>query len=254
LGDDCGGGGGGAGDGSPASIHVTLSNVLIDGVGFGKADADGVRIDDRNDGDIVFSATNSTFVNVGADGVELDEGNNGDVILDVRNTTFDNNGAYCLGQPLVIGGPCDDEGDPDVDDGFDVDEAGQGSISGVLHNITVTNNFDEGLDFDEEDQNGFDLKLVNIYASGNEDEGIKMSEENDGDVIVTMTAVNTHLNNGSKEGIELEEADNGNLQVIVTGSSINEELKIEEDGTGTGTLKVRGSTIDALDLDNVNQI
>ena len=57
LGDDCGGGG----DGSPASIHVHLTNVLIDGVGNGKADADGVRVDDRNDGDISLSVTNSTF-------------------------------------------------------------------------------------------------------------------------------------------------------------------------------------------------
>lgn len=251
LGDDCGGGGGGAGDGSPASIYVQLTNVLIDGAGFGKADADGVRIDDRNDGDISFSATNSTFVNVGADGVELDEGNNGNVYLDVRNSTFDRNGEFCAAiDPPVKDGPCDDEGVPDVDDGFDVDEAGPGSIFGKIRNVYVTDNFDEGLDFDEEDEGGFELQLINVLAEGNTDEGIKISEENDGDVLATLRSITSQLNNGA----EIEEDDSGDVRVTVTGSMIHEELTVSEDGSGEGTLKVRGSSIDALDLKNVDEI
>ena len=64
---------------------MKLVDVLVDGVGFGKQDADGVRVDDRNDGDISFSAVNSVFVNVGADGVELDEGNDGSVFLAIMS-------------------------------------------------------------------------------------------------------------------------------------------------------------------------
>jgi hypothetical protein len=251
LGDDCGGGGGGAGDGSPASIEVNLNDVLVDGVGFGKQDADGVRVDDRNDGNIVFNVVNSTFRNVGADGVELDEGNQGSVIINVVNTTFEGNGAYCVDGPFVAGDACDDEGDPDVDDGFDIDEAGPGDIRGKVVNTEVVNNFDEGLDFDEEDAGGYRLTLSNIYAENNEDEGVKISEENDGGIRVDLKVVTLLNNNGSKEDIEIEEADDGNVRASIISSTID-EVKVEEDGTGFGILKIRSSNIaEELDLDDV---
>ena len=254
LGDDCGGGGGGAGDGSPASIEVSLVDVLIDGVGFGKQDADGVRVDDRNDGSIYLSVTNSTFRNVGADGIELDEGNLGSVYVSIHNSSFEGNGAYCLDGEFIAGDPCDDEGDPDVDDGFDIDEAGPGGIEGKIFNVQVVGNYDEGLDFDEEDEGGFNLELVDVYAEGNEDEGVKISEENNGDIVVVMRAVTLQNNNGSKEDSEIEEADNGDVEVSVNGSLID-ELKVEEDGSGIGSIKVRGSTIiEPLDLENIEEI
>lgn len=209
LGDSCGSGGGG--NGSPASIDVQLAGVTVDGFGFGSQDADGVRVDERADGDIYFTVTNSTFINVGADGVELDEGNNGDVVLNVGNSSFNNNGDYCLFDTnLLDTHDCYDDGDSDVDDGFDIDEAGPGSITGKIHNLIVSNNYDEGLDFDEEDAGGIDLEIVAASAFNNEDEGT--------------------------------------VAVKVNGSYID-ELKIEEDGTETGTVKVRGSTIvEPLDL------
>jgi hypothetical protein len=256
LGDDCGGGSGGGGNGSPASIDVALVDVTIDGVGFGRQDADGLRVDERADGDIIFSASNSTFINVGADGVELDEGNNGDVILDVRNSYFRYNGEYCLLDTDINNGDqkCLDDGDPDVDDGFDVDEAGAGSITGKVSNLTVAGNYDEGLDFDEEDAGGFDLEITSVYAINNEDEGIKLSEEDEGSINVSLNSVDLQNNNGSKEDSEIEEADEGTVAVIVNGSLID-ELKVEEDGTDEGTIKVRGSSfLEPLDLDNINEI
>ena len=255
TGDDCGSGGGGAGDGSKASIKIQLNGVTVSHVGFGKADADGVRIDERDEGDIIFSAENSSFVSVGADGVELDEGGIGNVVIDVRNSTFNENGAFCLGNnPFTVGGPCDDGGSLDVDDGFDIDEAGAGSISGSLQNLNVSNNFDEGLDFDEEDAGGIDLDIITVNANGNEDEGIKLSEENDGSIAVRLKAINVQNNNGKKEDIEIEEADKGNVDVSVNGSTID-ELKIKEEGAGKGTVKIRGSTVkEALDLLNVSEI
>lgn len=54
LGDDCGSGSGGVGDGSAASISVKTTNVIIGHVGFGRSDADGLHVDDRGDGDILF--------------------------------------------------------------------------------------------------------------------------------------------------------------------------------------------------------
>lgn len=255
LGDSCGGGSGGGGNGSPASIDVKLKGVTVDGVGFGSQDADGVRVDERADGDIYFTAKNSTFINVGADGVELDEGNNGDVIIKVSNSSFNNNGDYCLlDTNLLETDDCYDDGDADTDDGFDIDEAGAGSIIGKIHNLTVTNNFDEGLDFDEEDAGGFDLKIVAVSAFNNEDEGIKASEEDEGSINISLKAINLQGNNGSKEDSEIEEEDEGTVAVTVNGSYLD-ELKIKEDGTETGTVKVRGSTIvEPLDLKNIDEI
>lgn len=261
-GDDCGGGQGGGGDGSTASIYVSLVDVLIDGVGFGKQDADGLRVDDRNDGDIYLSATNSRFVNVGADGIELDEGNAGSVIVNVRNSVFNMNGAYCSDELadvpiadevlLILDPKCDDDGEPDVDDAFDIDEAGPGGISGIVRNLTLIDNFDEGLDFDSEGEgpdNLVDLTIVDITASGNADEAIKVSEEGGASVIVSLRALDI-------EGdVEVEEEDEGDLRVFLRGSVIGDDLKLSEDGTGEGTAKIRGSTIgDELDFNNIDSI
>jgi len=260
LGDDCGSGAGGGGEGSSASIFVEANQVIINNVGFGKADADGIRVDERGDGDIHFVARNAIFINVGADGVELDEGNNGDVITDIRGSLFDNNGEYCNLIPanVVAGSPCDDDGDPDVDDGLDIDEAGRGSLFASIRNTDVSNNFDEGLDFDEEGDGGIEVELSNIYAQGNADEGIKLSEEDAGGITAALRAVTTIANNDDGEGIEIEEADNGNVEVVVRRSTLiggeDEALKVEQNNEGIGTLRVRRSNIGTLDLDNVDEI
>lgn len=81
LADDCGGGGGGAGQGSDASIRLQLTDVTVRDVGNGSFDADGLRVDERGPGDIRFEATGSVFTGVGADGVELDEGQDGNVFF-----------------------------------------------------------------------------------------------------------------------------------------------------------------------------
>ncbi len=254
---DCGAGGGGAGEGSDASIFVKFDNVIVDNAGNGHFDSDGVRIDDRGEGDIVFHVTNSKFKNIGADGVELDEGDAGDVIINVRNTVFKSNGAYCDG--VDVNNPADatcvedDDGELvlDLDDGFDIDEAGEGSIVGKISNTKVKYNLDEGLDFDEEDEGGINISLVKVNASKNGDEGIKVSEEDDGDVNVMMRAVKTLKNND--DGIQLEQDHDGDINVKVNASisKMNKKygLNVGQDGNGAGSLKVRGSKIDSIKSD-----
>jgi hypothetical protein len=241
LGDDCGGGSGGGGNGSPASIDVRLVGVLIEDNGNGKQDADGVRVDDRGDGGITFFATNSAFVDNGADGIELDEGNNGDVYASVTNSTFDFNGEYCLIGPFVSGDDCDDDGEPDVDDAFDIDEAGPGSLVARTRNLTIINNFDEGLDFDEEDDGNAELDAIGIYSENNEDEGIKVSEEGDGNNVVRMRAVTTDGD------LEFEEDNGGIVDVTINGSFVGDDMQIEaDDGDPTtidGFYKERGTTV-----------
>ena len=95
LGDACGAGASGEGKGSPASIEVRFTNVRIAQAGVGKFDGDGIRVDERGDGDIIFHSQNSRFTDVGADGVELDEAQNGDVVSSVVDNRFSDNGGYC---------------------------------------------------------------------------------------------------------------------------------------------------------------
>ncbi len=238
LADDCGGGGGGAGEGSPASISVVAQNLVVRGVGYGRFDADGLRVDERAEGSIFFAASDSVFTGVGADGVELDEGQAGDVVVQVSGGSFSDNGGYCDPAILeaflpaepegefeegavmedaipgpVTGSPDDacferevdtyDDGSVeeyefaiDVDDGFDVDEAGEGSIRAVLTGSEILNNLDEGLDYDEEDAGGIELTLIGTSASGNADDGYKNSEEGDGDVTGVMLNVSATDNGG----------------------------------------------------------
>ena len=223
LADACGGGGGGGGDGSPASVAVRAINVLIEDSGNGKQDADGLRVDERGDGNIRFFAYNSAFNDVGADGVELDEGNNGNVFVNVFDSTFDRNGEYCLIGDFVKGDPCDDDGEPDVDDAFDVDEAGPGSVIGYVRNLTVVNNFDEGLDFDEEGPGGFNLRIANVFAQNNEDEGIKVSEEDDGSNRVRLSDIT------ADGDLEFEEEDHGILDIAIRNSFVGDDMKLAAD-------------------------
>ena len=266
---NCGSGGGGAGDGSPASIEVELKNVRISRVGYGYFDADGLRVDERGDGSITLRAVRSRFNNVGADGVELDEGGAGDVVLALNKVRFTRNGAYCDGLPEELPGDADspladprdtgcyDDGEIDLDDGFDVDEAGEGSIVGRISNALVSGNFDEGLDFDEEGDGGFDLDLANIRAYRNFDEGIKLSAEDRGDLVARLSRV--LVTDSDDDGVQIELDGNGIVDVAVVASVISEnakkDLKVEQSQDAPkGMLKVRRSRIAVIDTDNVNEI
>jgi hypothetical protein len=207
----CGAGGGGGGDGSAASVYARLESVTIAGVGFGGFDADGFRVDERGEGDILLEAIDSVFMNVGADGVELDEGDNGNVIVDVRGSDFIGNGGYCnLG--FADNHPCFEEdgpGNPDLDDGFDIDEAGNGNIIVAMEAVSVDDNLDEGLDFDEEGQGNVIMDLVGVAADNNGDETIKVDEEDKGSINAHLSEVS--VINGGDDGIQLESADAGQL-------------------------------------------
>lgn len=308
LADDCGGGGGGAGAGSAAQIVVELDNVTIDGVGLGKFDADGMRVDERGEGNIFFTASNSTFKNVGADGVELDEGQAGGVRATVTNSSFADNGSYC--DPAQLEGELDtflagspdeaefDEGEQiteaslpgpvtgssddgcfeyevdtydsgfveayeygiDVDDGFDIDEAGGGSLNATVVSSTITDNLDEGIDFDEEDNGAINVVFVGTTATGNTDDGFKMSEEGGAGVRGLVTGSEAS-NNGGK-GFVFEEADDGGVVVEVygTATSNNDDsddtgIEAVQEDAGSGKLTVGDSTIeDGFDLDGVDLI
>lgn len=245
--DACGDGNTGEGEGSDASIHVFLRNVLVQQSGFGTQDADGVRIDERGYGDIRLWARTSTFDRVGADGIELDEGGYGDVHVDVRYVDFTQNGEYCLINEFIPGDDCDDDGDPDVDDGFDIDEAGPGSILGQVRDSSVIENYDEGLDFDEAGMGGTNLKFVNITSIDNVDEGIKVSELDYGDN-------RAWLNNVHETGdFEFEEIGDGSTSIAVFNTWVGDDFKFVEENAGTVTLFLHDTEIvDKLEIEAVD--
>ena len=308
LADDCGGGSGGGGEGSTASVMIELVNVTVDDVGNGKFDADGLRVDERGDGDIIAHIFGSSFTNVGADGVELDEGNDGSIYSLAKFSDFSNNGAYCSPSVIEAFIPDPDEGefaesdmvlesdipsapygspddrcierevslyDPndegieyveefefgnDVDDGFDMDEAGEGDLISTVAFSTINDNFDEGMDLDEEDGGSIVANYVATAASGNTDDGYKHSEEDGGDN-GGYVFFSSATDNGGK-GFVYEEEGEGDLELIVIASQTannddSDDTGIEavQEDAGIGSLKVRFSDIaDGIDTDGVDEI
>ncbi|EAR62722.1 hypothetical protein [Neptuniibacter caesariensis] len=278
---DCGAGAGGQGGGSAASIAVNAYNVKVHNVGFGRVDGDGLRVDERSEGSIFFTAHDSSFTKVGADGVELDEGQNGDVIVNASNVDFSDNGAYCqknllqsllpspveaefkAGEmtvdkvPAAITGSPDDkcferevelhkdgtvevyEFGIDFDDGFDIDEEGNGSIKTVLYSATINNNLDEGLDFDEEGEGNIDITIVDSSATGNTDDGFKVTEEDNGDLNSLITSVKSHKNSG--KGIVLESKHDGKVAALIE----NSKTEHNDSGKKSG-LKIKGKGVITL--------
>jgi len=212
-------------------------------------------VDERGEGDVIFNAASSSFIDVGADGIELNEGGIGSVKITADNLMMRNNGSYCSpikpAKPPYADDRCvEDDGKPmlGLDDGFDIGEAGPGSITGRISNSQFIFNFDEGLDFDEEDAGGINISLSDIYTSQNEDEGLNISEEDEGDVKVKLRAVHSVRN--SDDGIQIKEEDSGNLEVIFNGVTTHSNSKfgvnVKQKSPGRGYILVKHSQIDKL--------
>jgi hypothetical protein len=302
LADECGGGSGGGGDGAPASVSARLVNVEISHVGMGAFDADGIRIDERGDGDITYSAYGSTFRRVGADGVELDEGDAGSVFATSVDNRFLDNGDYCDPQilspflpdqpegafddgerseadiPGEVSGSPDDrcferevslypsgsveayEISIDLDDGIDIDEAGDGDLHVVMTDGEITGNLDEGVDLDEEDAGNAVVSFVRSTAEHNTDDGFRTSESGPGDLRGMLYGVSARRNGGN--GIRLDEADEGTITVDVyrTSTAANDDgdetgLRVTKEGDDEGILTVTESDLrDGIDARNVEVI
>lgn len=299
LADQCGGGSGGGGDGAPASIDLRLNNVDISDVGNGSFDADGIRVDERGDGDIHLTARLSVFSDVGADGVELDEGDAGDVVATIIDSGFIDNGDYCdpdlLAPFLPTGtkGSFDDGEQPegeipggiadspddrcferdvslyasgfvksfafdiDLDDGIDIDEAGDGDLRVTMIDSEILRNNDEGVDFDEQDAGGVQVTFLRTRSQDNTDDGVRTSESGPGDLLGSAHTVVAKDNGGN--GLRFDEADEGTVEVEVIGvtTSANDDgeetgLRVTRDGDGEGALVVRESDLqDGIDARNV---
>lgn len=228
LADDCGAGRGGKGDGSPASVVVRLADVEISDVGNGRFDADGIRVDERSDGDIFFYATDSTFRKVGADGVELDEGQDGSVFATAVDSTFDDNGAYCDPKILKAFMPENDQGE--FEDGKMAEADIPGAVKGspddacIEREVTLYNSgsvkeyefgidTDDGFDIDEAGPGDLWALMVGASVRGNLDEGLDFGEEDEGGI--RFAAWRTTAKNNADDGFKIVESEGGSVEALL---------------------------------------
>ena len=248
-------------------IDFKASNSLFTLVG-----ADGVELDEGNAGNVNATVNNSSFV---LNGAYCDPKLLKPFMPKQDEGEFDDNVRKEDSIPGKIKGTPDDrcferevdlydsgfvkefEFGIDLDDGFDIDEAGPGSLRVDMVGSIINNNLDEGVDFDEEDAGGINVAFISSIASGNNDDGFKNSEEGDGSIKGLLLNV-VSANNGGK-GAVLEEEDSGSLNVDVKGTTTKENddmdntgLEIVQDGDGSGLLTIISSDIsDGIDDEGV---
>ncbi|KAF0284128.1 hypothetical protein [Spiribacter roseus] len=242
LADDCGSGAGGAGGGSPASLHIQLENVTVDGAGTGKFDADGLRADERGAGDIHLSANGSEFARVGADGLELDEGQAGSIHSTIIRTAFIDNGPYCNPDVLAEYMPAEPEGSfqdgmmqpsdiPSAVTGTPDDNCFEREVSlydsGSVEEYEIGLDLDDGIDYDEADSGNLNLTMIGSTVSGNYDEGVDMDEAGPGNG--NLRYISTVAYGNSDDGFKMSEEDAGGVDGAVMGS-------VSRDNGGVGVV------------------
>lgn len=237
--------------------------------------ADGVELDEGQDGDVTALILDSAFVDNGGycapdvmnaflpeiDEAEFEDG--AATQADVPGPDFGSPDDACLERAVDLydsGAVQAYEIGLDLDDGFDIDEAGAGSVMVTLIRSTITGNLDEGLDFDEEDTGHIAAVILGTTASGNTDDGFKLSEADEGDITGLMRGAVARDNGG--KGAVFEEEDAGDVDVtVIDGVSANNDdsddtgLEVVQDDEGTGTLRITGSEIaDGVDAEGVEVI
>ena len=201
--------------GSAIGIDLKISQSSFVGNGTGAIDFDGVRVDERAEGDINSIIVHTHIDGNGGDGIELDEAGNGDVDSTMLHVTINDNGFY---------------NEEDLDDGFDIDEAGDGDIEATFFRVQLNNNMDEGLDLDEEGEGDVKLKLRRVSALNNADEGVKVDEEDGGDIEANFMKV--MVNDNGDDGIQFTELGEGEidtkLKKVAANNNAKYGIKIEQ--------------------------
>jgi len=182
-------------EGSAIGVNLNIVKSSFIANGTGAIDFDGVRVDERAEGDINAVIIQTHIDANGGDGVELDEAGAGDVEATMVRVSISDNGFY---------------NEADLDDGFDIDEAGDGDIEVNLIKVTANNNMDEGLDFDEAGEGDVELKLRRVTVDNNADEGIKVDEENGGNIEAKLSKVK--VSNGGDDGVQFTELGGGKIE------------------------------------------
>jgi hypothetical protein len=191
-------------EGSPASLLVEVLDSRFERNGFTLIDSDGLRINEGGEGTLEAIVRGTRFVGNGADGLELDERAAGDAVFTLRNSELIGNGSFA---------------EEDLDDGIDVDEAGDGDLIGRLNDVVASRNFEQGVDLNENDAGDLRITMADVKAAGNLQEGIEFEEDDDvaggGDLIADLVRITTTGNAGGDAGLKLREKGEGNLSARV---------------------------------------
>ncbi len=238
--------------GSAIGIELLINNSIFFRNGTGAIDFDGVRVDERGEGDIRSHIINTWINENGGDGIELDEGGPGAVDATMIHVTLNDNGFY---------------NEEDLDDGFDIDEADAGDLKVTLLDVTVNNNQDEGLDFDEAGDGNLLLDARNISAANNADEALKLDEADNGDIIAKVHKAT--VTGSGDDGIQYTEVGAGKISASFNRTTATDNSKygiklgqwIEEDEEQSlepaGNAKVKHTLLsgngkgDQIDVNNV---
>ena len=253
--------------GSAAGLVVRVSGSRFEGNGFGAGDRDGLRINEGGAGSLHAVITQTVVLANGGDGIELDERGVGDVVFDVQHTQFSFNGEL---------DPADLEDGLDVDEsqdgsaigrfvqvsandnfeeGLDLNENHAGDMRIEMSQVETSRNGEEGVDLEEDDDfaGGGDLiaSLRNVTANGNTngDAGIKIRERGDGNLNAEL--VNPAGSSNARAGISLREDAAGNLDATVVGAltagngSHGVIYDENSDGELTGALRASNSSDNA---------
>ena len=235
-------------------IIANIWSSRFEGIG-----ADGVELDEGQDGNVIVQTTNTVFE---ANGIYCHPDIFEPFVPSPDEAEFDQGVRALADIPAITDSPDDacierevdlhDDGSVewveysiDVDDGFDVDEAGPGGIKATLVNVAIFANLDEGLDFDEEDAGDIRLNVVGGIYSQNTDDGIKMSEEGEGGIVASVVGTSAKDNGG--KGMVFEEEDGGDVavqavDVVTIGNDDSDDtgLEVVQDDAGTGVLIIDG--------------
>ena len=218
--------------GSAASINLVAVNTRFIGNGYTVSDRDGLRVNEGGVGDISVKLDGVIAEANAADGIELDERGVGNVNIDVSDTR------------LVKNGPFDPN---DLDDGFDIDEWDDGSITGTVVNSIAFRNFEEGFDFNENNAGNLAVNFTEVTASSNGEEGIDLEEDDDvsggGDLIAVMNRIRTMDNgDGADGGLKIREKSGGNLDVTISGAlsqhNVGSGIFVRESGGGNAVVRI----------------
>ena len=222
--------------GSAASINLVAINTRFIGNGYTVSDRDGLRVNEGGVGDITVTFRGVIAESNAADGIELDERAAGNVNIDVSDTK------------LIKNGPFDPN---DLDDGFDIDEWDDGSITGTVVNSIAHQNYEEGFDFNENNAGNLAVNFTEVTASSNGEEGIDLEEDDDvaggGNLITVMERIKTFANgDGADGGLKIREKSGGDLNVSISSAlsqhNVGSGIFIRESGGGNAV----------VNIDNVN--
>lgn len=249
-------------------IAAIITNSTFTGVG-----ADGVELDEGQEGHVFASVTASAFTH---NGIYCDP-----AILEPLMPT-EPEGEFAQGAmaedaiPGPVTGTPDDscierevdlfeDGSVeeyafgiDLDDGFDIDEAGPGSLIANLSGVTVIGNLDEGIDFDEENEGDLRIVVRGSNAEGNTDDGYKFSEVDAGGIFAEVGTSRAVMNGG--KGFVFEAENDGFLYGLISNTltAMNDDgdqtgLEVVNEGQGPGEIAIVASEFeDGVDADNVN--